>query len=148
MRIPRESSDGEDVINVSSLLDVMFILIIFFLATATFSEEETDHLVNLPDSSVAPSTLSAKTKTITINVHADGSYLVNNPVSGRRDTMALESMREELANALGKNPGQKVLVRGDRKAYHEDVANAMACCKEVGYNDANIGYQYKLSAAN
>ena len=68
------------------------------MATATFSEEETDHLVNLPDSSVAPSTLSAKTKTITINVHADGSYLVNNPVSGRRDTMALASMREELAN--------------------------------------------------
>tara|TARA_Y100000588_G_scaffold350330_1_gene401398 strand:+ start:447 stop:827 length:381 start_codon:yes stop_codon:yes gene_type:complete len=126
----------------------MFILIIFFLATATFSEEETDHSVNLPDSSVAPTTLSAKTKTITINVRADGTYLINNPVSGRRDRMELEGMREELSSALQENPGQKVLVRGDRKALHEAVANAMACCKEVGFHDANIGYQYKLSAEN
>ena len=41
------SSDGE-IINISSMLDVMFILIIFFLVTTTFKEEEIDHMVNLP----------------------------------------------------------------------------------------------------
>ena len=148
MRINRDESSEDNVINISSLLDVMFILIIFFLATATFTEQETDQSVNLPESSLAPSSLSAKPKTITINVHADGSYLVNNPVTQRHETMDLGAMREELTRALESNAGQKVLLRGDRKAYHEAVAMAMACCKEVGFNDANIGYQYKLSAAN
>ena len=145
MKIKTEES-SEDVINVSSLLDVMFILIIFFLATATFSEQETDQSVNLPQTMNAPTALSAKPKVITINVHADGTYLVNNPISKRNETMDLQTMREELKQALVGNAGQKILVRGDRKAFHEYVANAMASCKEVGYVDANIGYQYKLPA--
>ena len=149
MRIQRDESSEESVINISPLLDVMFILIIFFLATATFrEEEETDLEVTLPESAIVPATLSAKLKTIIINVHEDGTYLVNNPVSHRREKMAIDVMREELSSSLVKNPNQKVLVRGDRKAYHEAVANAMACCKEVGFNDASIGYQYKLSATN
>ena len=145
MKIKTEES-SEDVINVSSLLDVMFILIIFFLATATFSEQETDQTVSLPQSANAPAALSAKPKVITINVHADGTYLINNPISKKNETMDLNAMRVELKDALSKNAGQKVLVRGDRKAFHEYVANAMASCKEVGYVDANIGYQYKLPA--
>lgn len=148
MRIRTDESGDDGVINVSSLLDVMFILIIFFLATATFKEEETDHSVNLPESAVAPSSLSAKPKTITINVRADGTYLLNNPVSKRHEVMEMEGIRLELTKALESDSSQKVLVRGDRKAYHESVANAMACCKEVGFADANIGYQYKLPSVN
>ena len=149
MRIQRDESSEESVINISPLLDVMFILIIFFLATATFrEEEETDLEVKLPESTIAPATLSAKPKTIIINVHEDGTYLVNNPVSHRREKMDMSTLRQELADALKVNPGQKVLVRADRKAYHEAVAQAMARCKEVGYHDASIGYDYKLSAAN
>ena len=143
MKIKTEES-SEEVINISSLLDVMFILIIFFLATATFSEQETDQTVSLPQSTSAPASLSARPKVITINVHADGTYLINNPISKKNETMDLNAMRVELKDALSKNAGQKVLVRGDRKAFHEYVANAMAACKEVGYVDANIGYQYKL----
>ena len=149
MIIRRDESSEESAINISPLLDVMFILIIFFLATATFrEEEETDLEVKLPESAVAPVTLSARPKTIIINVHEDGTYLVNNPVSHRREKMDMSTLRKELADALEVNPGQKVLVRADRKAYHEDVAHAMARCKEVGYNDASIGYQYKLPAAD
>ena len=48
MRI-RASKDGaSELINISSMIDVMFILIIFFLVTTTFKEEEIDHMVNLP----------------------------------------------------------------------------------------------------
>ncbi|MGE4549756.1 MAG: biopolymer transporter ExbD [Opitutales bacterium] len=149
MIIRRDESSEESGINISPLLDVMFILIIFFLATATFKEEEeTDLEVKLPESAVAPVALSARPKTIIINVHEDGTYLVNNPVSHRGEKMDMGTLRQELADALEANPGQKVLVRGDRKAYHEAVAQAMARCKEVGYNDASIGYQYKLPAAN
>lgn len=149
MRIQRNESSEESVINISPLLDVMFILIIFFLATATFREEEESDLeVKLPESAIAPATLSAKPKTIIINVHEDGTYLVNNPVSHRREKMDMSALRQELADALKVNPGQKVLVRADRRAYHEAVAQAMARCKEVGYHDASIGYDYKLPPAN
>ena len=48
MRIKPTQSESSELINISSMLDVMFILIIFFLVTTTFKEEEIDHLVNLP----------------------------------------------------------------------------------------------------
>ena len=134
------------MINISSLLDVMFILVIFFLATATFDKQETDQAVQLPQSSIAPSTMSAKSKTITINVHADGSYLVNNPISDRLATMDLEAMRQDFKKVLEDNPDVKALVRGDQKAYHGDVADAIALLREVGFVEANIGYDFKATA--
>ena len=53
---------------------------------------------------------------------------------------APQSMAAMLASSRGFEGREKIL--------GEAVAMAMACCKEVGFNDANIGYQYKLSAAN
>ncbi len=145
MRIQREDASDEGVINISSLLDVMFILVIFFLATATFDKQETDQAVQLPQSSIAPSTMSAKSKTITINVHADGTYLVNNPILDRLTTMELEGMRQDFKKVLEDNPDVKALVRGDRKAFHGDVAAAVTLLREVGFLEANIGYDYKAT---
>ena len=135
MRIGRnKNGDGAEIINMSSLLDVMFILIIFFLATTTFQQEERDIRVNLPQTNEGQA-ISAATKLIVINVRRDGVYLV-----GSEET-TIDKMGELMAEAVKANPEQKVLVRGDREALHGHVAAAVATCKKAGINEANIGYQ-------
>ncbi|MAH12354.1 MAG: hypothetical protein CMO33_01280 [Verrucomicrobia bacterium] len=138
MRIPREESSDDNVINISSLLDVMFILIIFFLATATFTEEERDIQVNLPQSAAAQSSTQAP-KMIVINVREDGTYHVAN------QTMDIASLKNTLIEAVSSNPDQKVMVRGDRNALHGNVANAISVCKQVGIHKTNIGYESKVN---
>ena len=138
MRIPREESSDDNVINISSLLDVMFILIIFFLATATFTEEERDIQVNLPQSAAAQSSTQAP-KMIVINVREDGTYHVAN------QTMDIASLKNTLIEAVSSNPDQKVMVRGDRNALHGNVANAISVCKQVGIRKTNIGYESKVN---
>ena len=138
MRIPREESSDDNVINISSLLDVMFILIIFFLATATFTEEERDIQVNLPQSAAAQSSTQAP-KMIVINVREDGTYHVAN------QTMDIASLKNTLIEAISSNPDQKVMVRGDRNALHGNVANAISVCKQVGIHKTNIGYESKVN---
>ena len=138
MRIPREESSDDNVINISSLLDVMFILIIFFLATATFTEEERDIQVNLPQSAAAQSSTQAP-KMIVINVREDGTYHVAN------QTMDIASLKNTLIEAVSSNPEQKVMVRGDRNALHGNVANAISVCKQVGIHKTNIGYESKVN---
>ena len=138
MRIPREESSDDNVINISSLLDVMFILIIFFLATATFTEEERDIQVNLPQSAAAQSSTQAP-KMIVINVREDGTYHVANK------TMDIASLKNTLIEAVSSNPDQKVMVRGDRNALHGNVANAISVCKQVGIHKTNIGYESKVN---
>jgi len=142
MRIPRTPETDESMINIPALLDVIFILLIFFMATTTFKQEELDINVNLPESS-ANKSLSAATRLIIINIRAadrpkdDPLYLV----SSKR--MTLKELRVEVAKAVQMDPEQKVLVRGDRRALHGDVAAAVTACSEVGIKDVNIGYDRK-----
>ena len=134
MRIRRPSENDTNVINVSSLLDVMFILIIFFLATTTFQQEERDIKVNLPESAEGQA-LSTAAKVIVINVRRDGTYLMANHETN------IEDMEQLLLNAIMADPEQKVLIRGDRQALHGHVATAVSLCKRAGVHEANIGYQ-------
>lgn len=131
MRIQRNEDSEGDVITTSSLVDVMFILIIFFMVTMSFHEDERDITVNLPETDTS---LSSAARAMVINVRRDGAYFLGS----RR--LSLESIQNELSRALRTNPGQKVLIRGDRNALHGQVAAAIAACKMCGVNDANIGY--------
>jgi len=132
MRIQHTNDGDENIIDISPLIDIMFILIIFFMVTMTVNEEERDISVNLPSTEKS---LSSAPKAIVINIRKDGSYFLG----PRR--MTLETIESELDIALEGNPNQKVLVRGDQEALHGNVAAAIATCKRVGINDANIGYK-------
>jgi len=132
MRIPKNDEGDESIIDVSPLIDIMFILIIFFMVTMTVNEEERDITVNLPNTDKS---LSSAPKAIVINIRKDGSYFFG----PRR--MKLEGIESELSMMLDSNPNQKVLIRGDKEALHGNVAAAIATCKKVGINDANIGYK-------
>ncbi len=134
MRIRREAEGQGEVINISSLLDVMFILIIFFLATTTFQREERDVRVSLPEAA-AGATLSEAPQVIVINVLEDGRYLVG------QQAMSLEQVREALVSAVDERPGQRVLVRGDQAARHGHVAAAVLAARRAGVQEAHIGYQ-------
>jgi len=139
MRIPRTQEGEQGLINIPSLLDVILILLIFFMATTTFKQEELDLLVQLPESA-ANKSLSAATKTIIINIRAADRpkgaplYLVSN------QQMTLEQLRATVAEAVRRDPDHGVLIRGDRRAWHGDVAAAVTACKEVGIKEAKIGY--------
>jgi biopolymer transport protein ExbD len=130
-----DDSDGDQLIDTSSLVDIMFILIIFFLVTSSFQEEETDMAVNLPETDM---TLSSAVQVLVINIRSDGSYYL----SDKR--MDLDGLNAELINVVRQNPDQKILVRADRNALHGQVAQAIATCRRVGISEANIGYMTTL----
>ena len=127
----REEELEEGIINTSSLVDILFILLIFFIVTMSFNEEEREILVNLPETDT---NLSSASKALIINVRQDGRYFL-----GARP-MNLHQVQLALGRVLKKNPQQKVLVRGDKNALHGHVAAAIAACRASGILDANIGY--------
>ena len=135
MRIQSTEGDGHaEIINVSSLLDVMFILIIFFLATTTFKEEERDIQVSLPQDTQGK-TLSSSDKVIVINIRKSGSYVMLDR------QVTVEEMADLVKASLLENPNQKILIRADQEALHGYVARAVTVCKHAGVGKANIGYQ-------
>jgi biopolymer transport protein ExbD len=95
-------------INLMPLVDVVFLLLIFFLAATTFAREEIELDLSLPQASSGEA--SRPDRQIVVNVFADGRIVVD----GREVT--LEALRQKLEAAARRSREQPVLVRGDRDA--------------------------------
>ena len=132
MRIRSRDNDQGEIINISSMIDVMFILIIFFLVTTTFKEEEVDHLVKLPVESRNQSLTQTAGNLIKVNIRDNGAMVV----MGQRvsEDELLKWMKEEVE----KKPELKVLVRCDKESKHLYLANVMSICRSVGVPEASI----------
>ena len=131
IRQKSSSSDG-DIINISSMIDVMFILIIFFLVTTTFKEEEIDHMVNLPVDSKNQALTQSSGNLIKINIRKSGAYVL----MGKQVTE--EQISDWMKDEVEKKPDIKVLIRSDQDAKHLYLANVMSICRHVGVPKANI----------
>ena len=132
MRIRSSEAETGDVINMSSLLDVLFILIIFFLVTTTFKNQEDDHRVDLPVDQRNQAMSNKAGDVVKINIRKSGAYvLMDKPVT---EEMVETTMKEAVAN----RPDVKVLIRADKESKHLYLANVLSICKFVGVKETHI----------
>ena len=110
----------------------MFILIIFFLVTTTFKEEEIDHMVTLPVDARNQSLTQSTGKLIKINIRESGAYVL----MGKQVTE--EQISAWMETEIDKKPELRVLIRCDQNAKHLYLANVMSICRHVGVPRANI----------
>jgi biopolymer transport protein ExbD len=126
------SEDDEDEmrINMDPMIDCVFLLIIFFLATTAFIKLEQDLSINLP---VQAKELKAKkppARPIVVNIR----YLSPNEVDYRveNEAMSLASLTTNFSRARIRNKDQAVVIRGDRRVKWEHVAAVMGSCAQAG----------------
>jgi len=126
-------SREEPEINVISLVDVLLVLVLFFMVSTSFLRE-TEITLQLPEASteVQPATAN---ETLEITVTQAGTYLVN----GRE---LVNSERRTLVAAIERLMGDKrdvpVLIRADAAATHQSVITAMDVAGQLGYVKINI----------
>lgn len=105
---------------MTPLIDVVFLLLIFFLTATTFQKDEIEMSLNLPEA--ASGQKGAENKVIIINVSRDGKLLVD----GRQVTV--EALQQKLKAAASRNKKQEVRIRGDEKAQFGLVAKVFDAC--------------------
>lgn len=121
-------------LSLTPLIDVVFLLIIFFLVATKFEEEEREMDVLLPEASEAQP-ITSTPKELIINIDEKGTYLVN------RQQLDADRLLGVLRQRSVNNPGrQTVLIRADHRCPWQFVMNAMNLC-----NKAHI-YDYRVSA--
>jgi len=128
----RSSTDSEAKMEVTPLIDILFTLIIFFLATSTFQEEENPEDINLPDSTNRPP--SKQEKFLVINIDKDGRFRLGS------SSVKLDVLKQALEREHKANPQTKVKIRGDHDALHGNVSKVLLACKNAGFTTANIAY--------
>ncbi|NUQ53140.1 MAG: biopolymer transporter ExbD [Phycisphaerales bacterium] len=125
MILQQSNNDQAIGVDLTPVIDMVFMLLIFFLVATTFQQQEREAKVALPQAA-ASAPISSALREIVINVTRDGTLIVNTRVV---DESSLLSM---LKNAVAQNPAQKVNVRGDRDAAYGMVARALDLCKQAG----------------
>ena len=128
MIINVEQADAEPVIELTPVIDMVFLLLIFFLVATTFQQAEREIQIALPAAESA-GPISAALREIVINVSQDGSLIVGGAA------MTLEGLRSLVSDAIERNPEQKVSVRGDREASYGVIARVLDVCKASGVSE-------------
>ena len=123
MRIDRGTGEERVEINLTPMIDVVFLLIIFFMVATKFAEIERDLHVNPPSSKHAQPVTAIPSELI-INVTEKGLYII----SGVEYTPA--DLERLIAKAVKENPDQAVVVRGDRKVILQLPVNILSLCEK------------------
>ncbi len=132
MNLRRGRHREEPELNLAPLIDVVFLLLIFFMVTTTFVREaELD--IALPESSAARET--AAPEAVEVSVGADGTYYVGEQalINRRPETLA-KALRE----ALEADGGERVVVRAAAQAPHEAVVGALDGVGRAGVERVSI----------
>lgn len=132
----KRSKNNEVAINLTPLIDVVFLLLIFFMVTTTFSRE-TRLLVNLPEANAELSP-QAEIQQIEVLVTQDGTYSINGRglVNNRIDTL-IRGLEIESAGNLD----LPILLIADAEATHQSVVTAMDAIGQSGFSRLNIATQ-------
>lgn len=128
----RRRRERESVeINLASLIDVVFILLLFFVVTTTFTRE-TQLKVDLPE---ADSGAVAEQQMLEILISADGTYALNGKPLLRND---LQGLQAALNDASGGDTHLAVTISADANTPHQAVVTAMDAAGKLGFAHLRI----------
>jgi len=119
-------------LSLTPLIDVVFLLLIFFLVATKFAEEERELDVLLPDASEAQP-LTSKPRELFINIDADGRYFV------RGEILTLDELYAALKLAWVNNPGRaSVIIRADKRCSWQYVVAAINLCLKANIRNYRV----------
>lgn len=122
----------EEGVNLTPLIDVVFLLLIFFMVSTTFTKES--HLtITLPEASGEP--IQAPIDSIEIVVDSSGAYSLNGRSLLNTQTSTLEQGLLELA---GDDRELPLIITGDSKAPYQAIITVMDVAGQMGFVNHNL----------
>ena len=128
---PRRHEEPE--INVVSLIDVVLLLVGFFILSSRFSDEGRLR-VHLPHASAVPAE-KVSGEPLVVSVTQQGGYLVN---GHELINASPETLRAALLKEAGTSRSIRVTMRADARATHQSVITAMDVLGRLGFAEVNI----------
>jgi len=121
----RKNNKGElPTFQMTAMMDIVFLLLSFFITTSVFSQWEYEIDISLPsaESGKVPDRLPGE---IIINVAEDGRVSIN------QQNMTMEALQERLERLAKYFPGQPVVLRADKTTQYEDLIKIIDTCRKA-----------------
>ena len=123
--------------NLVPLIDVLLVIIIFLVVSATFSRMS-ELKINLPTAEA--NTQQQKPLTVTVDVDAGGRYIVNGVDITERTVGAIS---QALQKAVGNGKEPTIVINADAQTTHQSVINVMEASRQAGYTQITFTTQVK-----
>lgn len=129
MKFRRKQRENIDI-NLVSLIDVVFVLLLFFVVTTTFTRE-TQLRVELPEAVSGSPAEDQQLKQLDIAISAEGVFSVNNHLLPKNDLASLMDAMQKESNGDTKMP---LSISADGKTQHQSVITAMDAAGKLGFS--------------
>lgn len=123
--------------NLVPLIDVLLVIIIFLVVSATFSRMS-ELQINLPTAEA--NVQQQKPLTVTVDVDASGRYIVNGVDITER---TVEAISLALQKAVGNGKEPTIVINADAQTTHQSVINVMEASRQAGYTHITFTTQVK-----
>jgi biopolymer transport protein ExbD len=128
---PNREQEPLDV-NITPLIDVVFLLLIFFMVSTTF-DKQAQLKVKLPEAS--PSSEQVQTESIVLAIDAKGQYYINDK---QLVNTTIKTLKQALVKTMNDNKEIPVILKADAKTPHQAVVTAMDAAAQVGLTRLSI----------
>ncbi|MBP7370810.1 MAG: biopolymer transporter ExbD [Arenimonas sp.] len=132
MRFDSTNTEDEIEINLTSLIDVVFTLIIFFVVTTSFNNRSALK-ITLPNSQA--SQVEEQRLPLTIIIDRSGNYYVGDTALVRND---LPSLKLAISQQAGSDKTRAMVIQADAKTSHQSVITAMDALGQLGFTRLSI----------
>ena len=134
MKLERRRRRGEGLIELTPLIDVVFLLLIFFMVATTFDDVKGGIKIELPQSTIRE---IAEVKEIQIIVDKDKNMILNFKENGKTEQISVnkDSLKARLAEKLAESKEKNVIISADNYGY---IVEIMSISKEAGANSLDI----------
>lgn len=129
----RPGNRTEPEVNLTSLIDVILLLLVFFMVTTSFVRES-ELAIRLPEASESAD-MAVEQAALSITVTAKGNYFVNNrALVDSRPTTLQAAIRKIMPELTAK----RVSITADAEASHQSVVTAMDVAGKLGFVEISI----------
>jgi biopolymer transport protein ExbD len=127
----RDELEGDEfVLNLTSMTDIVFLMLVFFMLATTYVDPERALGVDLPG---AESAEEPPPRELVVNVLEDGRFVVAG------EELDKQALLARLRSAAASAPDTPVTIRGHRLARHEAIVTVMDACGLAGLTNLSVG---------
>jgi biopolymer transport protein ExbD len=132
VKLSSRANDSDPEINLTSLIDVIFVLIIFFVATTTFNQRSALKL-QLPTAQATAK--QDPGEPLNVLVDAEGRFFIGENEVLKSD---VGSLKEAIVAVAGQDRSMPVVLRADARTPHQFVITAMDALGQLGFVKLSI----------
>ena len=124
MNFRKKTKGALPTFQMTAMMDIVFLLLCFFVTTSVFSQWENEVSITLPtaQSGKVPDRLPGE---IIINIEKDGRISVN------QQEMTLDALKKRLVRQAAYFPGQPVVLRADKATSYENLMKVIDTCRQA-----------------